>query len=262
MVYTPSKAQQSGQPSATTKRMAAFDVVRGFSVISMVLFHFCYDLRFIYGYDLDFFKPPFQDIWRASISWTFLFIAGCMCSFSRNGYKRALRYLAAAAAVFVVTTIVAVDVPISFGIIFCMGASTLIESFLAHHGVVLKGLPTAALLFMAFIAFQGVTRGYIGIGSLVVHLPRALYATPYLSFLGFPGGGFASGDYYPILPYTLMFLVGTSVGRYWKETGYPSFFSKVDCKPLAFVGRYALPVYLAHQPLLIGVCELLELIGN
>lgn len=240
--------------------MAIFDVARGFSVISMVLFHFCYDLRFIYGFNLAFFKPPSQDIWRASISWTFLFIAGCMCSFSRNGLKRALRYLTAAAAVYVVTTIVAVDVPISFGIIFCMGASTLIESILARCGIELKGLPTAAILFLAFLACQGVTRGHIGLGPLMLHLPRALYVTPYLSFLGFPGGGFASGDYYPILPYTLMFLTGASVGRYWKESGYPSFFSDVDCKPLAFVGRHALPVYLIHQPVLIGICELLVLI--
>lgn len=262
MANGPLKTQQASEPSAPSRRMALFDVVRGFSVISMVLFHFCYDLRFIYGFDLDFFRPPFQDVWRASISWTFLFIAGCMCSFSRNGYKRSLRYLAAAAAIFVVTTIVAVDVPISFGIIFCMGASTLIESFLSHRGVVLKGLPTAALLLVAFIAFQGVTRGYIGFGPLIVHLPRALYATPYLSFLGFPGGGFASGDYYPILPYTLMYLVGASVGRHLRETGFPSLFYNVECKPLAFVGRHALPVYLIHQPVLIGVCELLVLLAR
>lgn len=262
MVAAPVQSQLNEEPSASNGRMALFDVVRGFSVISMVLFHLCYDLRFIYGYDLAFFRPPFQDVWRASISWTFLFVAGCMCSFSRNGFRRAFRYLAAAAAVFVVTTIVAVDVPISFGIIFCMGASTLIESVLARLGVVLKGIPTAAVLFVAFVAFQGVTRGYVGIGPLVVHLPRALYATPYLSFLGFPGGGFASGDYYPIIPFTLMFLVGTSVGRYWKEAGYPSFFYKADCKPLAFVGRHALPVYLAHQPLLIGFCELLGILGG
>ena len=250
-------SQTSNVPSAPRERMAVFDVVRGFSVISMVLFHFCYDLRFIYGFDLAFFRPPLQDIWRASISWTFLFVAGCMCSFSRNGYWRAARYLAAAAAVYVVTTLVAVDVPISFGIIFCMGASTLIESLLCSCGVKLKGIPTALALFVVFLALQNVTRGYVGFGPYAARVPQQLYDIGYLSFLGFPGGGFASGDYYPLLPYTLMFLVGTSMGRHWKGVGYPRAFTEVSCKPLEAVGRHALPVYLAHQPLLLVVCELL-----
>ncbi len=244
------------EPSASP-RMALFDIVRGFSVISMVLFHLCYDIRYIYGAGCLWFKPPLQDVWRASISWTFLFVAGCMCSFSRNNLKRSVRYLAASAAVFVVTTLVAVDTPISFGIIFCMGASTLIVALLDHFKCAPRGWWAVVLFVLAFLLLRGVPQGSVGLASFQVTLPQSLYATPYWSFLGFPGPGFASGDYYPLIPFSLMYLAGVAAGRTWMQEGFPAWFSTVSCKPLQFVGRHALPVYLFHQPLLIGICELL-----
>lgn len=61
------------------KRITIFDTVRGFTMISMAGFHACYDLAYLYGWDMPWFtQTVFQDIWRASISWVFLFIAdGC-----------------------------------------------------------------------------------------------------------------------------------------------------------------------------------------
>lgn len=227
----------------------------------MVLFHLCYDLRFIYGYPLSFFKPPFQDIWRASISWTFLFIAGCMCSFSRNNLKRAARYLAAAALIYIVTWVVAVDTPISFGIIFCMGGSTLIYHALDQCNRAPEGIPAACVLFAAFLLLRGVPHGYLGIGSLQWSLPSWLYASNLFSFAGFPGPHFTSGDYYPLIPFALMYLTGAAIGRMWHKHGYPSWFAQVSCPPLQLVGQHALPIYILHQPLIIGLIELWRAIG-
>ena len=242
---------------STSGRMALFDVVRGFSVVSMVLFHLCYDLRYIYGLPLGFFQPPFQDIWRASISWTFLFVAGCMCSFSRNNLRRSMRYLGVAFAVFVVTTFAAVDTPINFGIIFCMGASTLLYALLDRMGCAPRGWAVAGLLFVLFLVARGVPRGYVGIGPFEAALPRWLYGTQALAFLGLPGPGFASGDYYPMIPFTLMYLTGASIGNMWHETSFPNWFQNIECAPLQAIGRHALPIYVLHQPLIIGALELL-----
>lgn len=79
------------------KRITIFDTIRGFTMLSMAGFHACYDLAYLYGWDMPWFtETVFQDIWRASISWVFLFIAGWMCTLSRNNVKRALKYAAAA----------------------------------------------------------------------------------------------------------------------------------------------------------------------
>ena len=56
-----------------------------------------------------FTQTVFQDIWRASISWVFLFIAGWMCTLSRNNIKRAAKYALAALVVWLATTLVSVD---------------------------------------------------------------------------------------------------------------------------------------------------------
>ncbi len=239
--------------------MAFFDVIRGFSVVSMVLFHLCYDLRYIYGFNLPFFQPPLQDIWRASISWTFLLVAGNMCAFSRNGLMRALRYLAVALAVFVVTTVVSVDTPISFGIIFCMGASTLIDHCLCMLGIPPKGWALSAAFFVLFLLTLGVPQGYVGLGTLKMQLSPALYSTPYFSWLGLPGPTFVSGDYYPVIPFTLLYLSGAAMGRQFAATGYPRWFHTVSCKPLEVIGQHALPIYVLHQPIMVGILSLITM---
>ncbi|MDO5119482.1 MAG: heparan-alpha-glucosaminide N-acetyltransferase domain-containing protein [Coriobacteriales bacterium] len=232
-------------------RVHIFDVARGFSVISMVLFHFCYDLRYLANLPIAWFAPPFQDIWRCSISWAFVFIAGCMFAWSRNNLKRSLRYLAVAALVFIVTTLVAVDTPINFGIIYCMGSCTLVAWLLDTMHIRPTGPAAAIVLGFSFLMLLHISKRVIGLGPLATPLPDALYATPYLSWLGFPGPGFASGDYYPLLPYLLLYLAGSAMGRYWKQTGIPQAFYDITNPFLESIGQHALPIYVLHQPVLL-----------
>jgi uncharacterized membrane protein len=241
---------------AGTGRLRLLDALRGFSVLSMVAFHFCYDLKYIAGHPMTWFAPPFMDIWRSSISWTFLTIAGIMCAFSRNNFKRAGVYGAVAAGVWRVTTIAAVDAPISFGIIFCMAASTLFEALLEKARLRPEGPLAAALLFCAFLVALGVPRGYIGLFGAHIELLDALYATEYFSWLGLPGPTFVSGDYYPMIPFTLLFLAGAAIGWWGKRVGFPDFLYERGCAPLEFVGTHALPIYVLHQPVLLLVANL------
>ena len=109
------------------KRITVFDTIRGFTMLSMAGFHACYDLAYLYGWEMPWFTQTiFQDIWRASISWVFLFIAGWMCTLSRNNIKRAAKYAASALVVWISTTLVSVDGSVNFGIIYCMAACTAI----------------------------------------------------------------------------------------------------------------------------------------
>lgn len=250
--------EDRGTPTTPRGRKAIFDVARGLSVVSMVLFHLCYDLRYLQGVPLGFFRPPLQDVWRASTSWTFLFVAGCMCSFSRNGMRRALRYALVAVTVFVATSIASVDTPISFGIMFCMAASTLVDELLGRLGLSPRGVPAAIALLCLFVVLLHLPQGTIGMGAARLGVPRVLYATPCLAFLGLPGPGFASGDYYPLLPYCLMYLCGAAMGRSWEDHGHPRWFDAVSCRPLEGIGRHALPIYLLHQPVILGLLALVR----
>lgn len=239
-------------------RIGVFDLVRGLSVTSMVLFHLCYDLRFIaqVGSSMDWFAPPLQDVWRCSISWTFLFVAGCMCPLSRSNLRRAAQYGLVALAIWVVTSIASVDTPISFGIIYCMAACTLVAWALGRVGLLPRGPLAALVLLVAFLALQGISDGVVGFGPLSLDLPGELYATPWLSWLGLPDATFSSGDYYPLLPYLTLYLCGAAMGAWWSGLGYPEWARRANVAPLNFVGRHALAVYVIHQPVLLALCAL------
>lgn len=235
-------------------RLRLFDILRGLSVISMMGFHAAYDLTAIYGMKLSWFQTPFIDIWRASISWTFLFIAGVMCSFSRSNFRRSGRYLLVAALIWGATSAADIDTPISFGIIFCMGACTLIYALLQKANALPCGWCWTAVFLACFLVLFGLPHGYLGIGPFAIPLPKALYRISGLSWLGIPGPHFASGDYYPVVPFIFMYLVGASMGALWKKSGYPESVRKLSCPPLEFVGRHALAFYILHQPIILAVC--------
>ena len=239
-------------------RIGIFDAVRGLSVISMALFHLCYDLKFLSGFDLPWFVPPFQDIWRASISWTFLFVAGCMCPLSRSNLKRGLQYGAVALAIWAVTLVASVDTPISFGIIYCMAACTLAAWALRSIGMLPRGRVAALVCLALFVLTLNISRGSLGVGPLTLELPGALYEVDFLPWLGIPGPHFSSGDYYPLLPYLFMYLCGAALGSYWNERGYPEWARKERLAPVSLVGRHALLVYVVHQPVLLALCSVID----
>jgi uncharacterized membrane protein len=245
-------------------RVHGFDVIRGFSVISMMAFHACYDIAYIYGHDLGWFKPPFQDIWRASISWVFLLVAGIMCSYSRNNLKRAGKYLLVAALIWIATTVAAVDAPISFGIIYCMGASTLIVWALEKLGLFPKSKQStwalAAIALAAFLLCLQLPSGRFGLGAFggpSVRIPSEPYDSGVLSWLGFPGPAFESGDYYTPLPFSLIFIVGACLGKLCVQYGAPSWLRKLNAAPLEWAGKHALEIYIIHQPVVLVVCQLI-----
>lgn len=245
----------------TSKRVGLFDAIRGFSVVSMVLFHLCYDLTQLYGVKLGWFCSPLEDIWRASISWTFVLIAGCMTVFTRDNLKRSAKYLLVASVIYLVTSVAAVDVPISFGIIYCMGACTLTYGVFEKAGCSPKGLPCAIACTAAFLLLLNVSRGTVGLAGFNLALPRQLYSTEWLSWLGFPGPTFASGDYYPLLPYLMLYLVGACLGDQLKSKGCPNWAQSANVAPLNYVGRHALLVYVIHQPLILVLCEIAAALG-
>ncbi len=240
------------------QRIHGFDIARGAAVVSMIAFHTMYDLVSYEGLEAPWFWGVPGDIWRASISWTFLLLAGRMFSISSSNWRRSARYLLVAALIFAVTALVAIDVPVSFGIIFCMGASTLIFALAQRLGARFSHPSLAVVLGVLFLLCLEVPHGRFGIGALSVELPHALYATPWLSWLGFPGGGFASGDYYPILPYTLLYGVGVVWGYCVSSENAPQWFLDARCRPLEYLGRHSLPIYVFHQ---VAILAVLWLVG-
>lgn len=223
--------------------MVFFDTVRGFTIVSMVAFHAAYDAAYLYGPSLPWFTNQLvQDVWRISISWVFLLLAGWMTQFSRDNLRRGIRYAGAALLVFLVTSIASVDTAVNFGILFCMAGSTLIYCVLQP---LLERVPPMAGFFASLLVF-----------ALTYSLPLSRYEIPGLAWLGLPSPSFASGDYYPLLPYCGMYLAGVFAARWFAQrhpAGYPHWMAVDVLPPLTWIGRLSLPIYLLHQPLLIAL---------
>lgn len=221
-----------------SQRIEAFDVIRGFSLVSMIAFHACYDLVSLYGVSLTWFVFPYIDLWRNSIAWVFIFLAGMMCSYSVHKIKRCVVYLVCAFLIYVVTTLVAVDIPINFGIIFCLGMSTTVVTLVSYMlslasktALFLKVstiIPSfmvkvgTLILLCAMLGLFGITyhipHGYISFFQYTWRLPACLYSSYITAAFGFAPSYFQSGDYYPIFPYLFLYSGGALAG--WLSKSY------------------------------------------
>ena len=120
----------------------------------------------------------------------------------------------------------------------------------------LETLPAWAGLagsILLFVVTREVNSGYLGWGDWVIAwLPGTLYRNLLTAFLGFPGPGFYSTDYFSLMPWLFLFWAGyflqKMVGRERMEPLRASV-----CPPLGWMGRHSLLLYLLHQPVIYGV---------
>lgn len=246
----PSSQTAASSPSGIDSgRIEAFDTLRGIAVASMVAFHACYDLGYIYGADIPWFTSgPLQEIWRISISWVFLALAGWMTSLSKSNIRRAVIYGLTAFVIWIATAIASVDTPISFGIMYCMAASTLLWWALER----LQG----TLLNRYALISCGV---FVALFLVAYNVPRIRYPIEGLAWLGFPGPTFSSSDYYPLIPYSFLYCASASLSRRWHrgDRAYPRWMYRDYAPILTWIGRHALFAYLTHQVLILLILNLI-----
>lgn len=250
-----------------TTRIYAFDTLRGLLLLSMIAFHACYDLVYIYGW-LSPLNPLFVQCWRLSISGGFLILAGAMSAYSRHNIYRSLRYGLCALLIFCVTTIFRIDTPINFGIIYCMAASSFLAGLLQALLMRLQHMRSHARTYItiicvvcAFVCFcitKDVSTGVLHLGVCDYTLPSVLFETNYVSWLGFPGRDFSSGDYYPLIPYSFLFFAGVFAGAGTKRAvcAHAQLLQALSIPLVTQLGKHALIVYLLHQPLILGCLSL------
>ena len=108
------------------RRLVWLDALRGFTVVSMVLYHGMWDAVFLFG-----LKAPWYDalpgyLWQQSICWTFIFLAGFSWRFDRKPLKRGLLIFGAGALVTLVTTLFMPEDRIVFGVLTLIGSCILL----------------------------------------------------------------------------------------------------------------------------------------
>ena len=229
----------------TRKRIEIIDALRGAAVVLMVIHHFLYDcVEFLDGPAWLFSNPVF-DILHYLFAGLFIFLSGVSSRFSRSNIKRGLIVIAVAVVITIVTYLMKMQ--ILFGILHLLGFSMVFFGLTRKFWDLIQGKYTA-FVYLILIAAGAIVTGYIDINS------------EYLWMLGWTYPGFVSYDYFPILPWLFVFLLGTWAGIYIAEHRLPDGFYTFKVPLFPAIGRKALIIYILHQPVLYGLTMLISCI--
>ena len=223
-----------------SKRIWELDALRGFCVLAMVGLHLIWDLSSLWGFPLGSFLTACMR-WGGGV---FFLLAGVCVTLGHRPVRRGLTVLScgllcsAATAALYLLGVAGSGILIYFGTLHCLGLCMLSWPVLCRISA--KGL----LLLGTLLSAAGVYLSQSG-------LPGSFWLLPF----GLLPEGLATADYFPLLPFWGIFLLGTYLGRKL----YPQPKSVFVCSPPAWLrplcacGRKALPIYLLHQPVITAV---------
>lgn len=233
-------------------RVHLIDEVRGFAILCMVVYHFFFDLVVLFNVNIPLFYTDFIQSLVILFAGGFIFISGSACLFSRNNIKRGIICFCLGLLISLATYIVMPEVFDLFGILHMLGISMLLYVPLSP---LIKKIPPViglAICLLLCIATFHLQDGYIGYGAFSIELPAFFYKTSFLFPLGLPNAAFMSSDYFPLIPWFFCFISGSFFGVLVKEHRLPEAFYKSHIRPLAFIGRNTIFIYILHQPVLYG----------
>lgn len=226
------------------QRLILIDLARTLALAGMVVFHLTWDL------DMAGFLPRgtavsgFFWYFARIVAGSFIFIAGMGLWISHGetlrwpAFGRRLAKIAAAAALVSVATYFAMpEVWIFYGILHSIAVSSIL-------GLLFLRLPALVNLALAaaFFALPWLWSDPAFGGGLV--------------WTGLSGTLPVTADFEPLFPWFAPFLAGMATARIFSRHGiWPRIEPRHTplLRRLAWPGRHSLPIYLLHQPLLIGL---------
>lgn len=224
------------------RRFDILDVWRTLAIVLMAAYHFLFDL-YIFGVmsAAQLFSAPLHILERF-ICCSFILLAGASARFSRSNLRRGIIVLAAGAVVELGAALAGQT--IRFGVLMLLGTSMVLYDFMGNIWEKsprwLLAAGNGALFFL--------TRWWTG---------RTVVSVKWLYPLGFMYHGFYSADYFPLMPWFFLFLVGTVLGGWCLEHRDNRVLTLQLPKALTWPGRHSLIIYVLHQPVLYGVCYLI-----
>ena len=214
----------------------------------MVGYHLLFDLGEFRGLKsfLGFSTDLSSAAWMAAqalFAGIFVILSGISSTLSRSNTRRGAKLLAVAVAVTAITWLFEPSAAVLFGILHCLAVSILLYG--------------AAFRRMGPVACLGAGAVVMGFAASSRRFGRAV-DFDWLLPLGIYGPAFSSYDYFPLIPWFGVFLVGAALGK----TVYAPGKSLLPRPPretfINFAGRHSLLIYVVHQPVIMGVLYLLD----
>ena len=245
--------------SAPSVRYHLIDALRGFALVNMVIFHLMYDIFNIFSADTGWNSEPLTIIWERFICCSFIILSGVSFNFSHRPFKRGIILNACGFLITVVTVLVIPSQAVWFGILNFLGCAMMLAYPLKEYLEKIKPVVGAVCSLLLFALLYGVPDGYVGFfGIELFSLPEFLYGIKALAFIGFPSADFHSTDYFPIIPWIFLFIFGYFAWRAIKNCNADRFFKR-RIPFFDFIGRHTLIIYILHQPIIMGILEIISI---
>lgn len=221
------------------------DIVRGVAIAGVVLFHLVWDLAFLGLTSPTLAVHPLWLTFGHVLAGTFMLLVGVSLVLAtrrrldRRAFGRRLTILALAAlAITLITRLAFPDAFVYFGILHAIAVASLV-------GLPLLRLPVPVVAL---------------VGAVMIVLGNVLnftsFDTRWLAWIGFAASPVSSNDFVPVFPWIGLTALGIALARISLEQGWtdvlPAFDGRVG-HALAALGRWSLPIYLVHQPLLLAI---------
>lgn len=234
-------------------RYAVIDGLRGFAILNMIAFHAVWDLVYVYGVDWQWLDERSGVFWQQMICWCFIIVSGFCLPLSKHPLQRGVEVSLAGLAVTMVTLVLEPQMLIIFGVLTLLGACMILGGLAVPVLERMRRRPLLAMVasLILVMLFWPLRDGYLGLGDWqILTLPSAWFANLLTTFLGMPTEDFYSADYFPLLPWLFVFLVGYFLYFIFERRGWLSVLVKSRCRFLEWAGRHSLLIYLLHQPLI------------
>jgi uncharacterized membrane protein len=248
--------KSSGEALSKTNnfsRLWEIDTLRGVAIVLMVFYHLVWDLNYFGLYHANMLTGPWQ-IFARSIATMFIFVVGVSLTLSYNRAKgqnqtaglfkkylwRGAKILGLGLIITVVTYFFIGRGFVIFGILHLIGVSIIL-----------------AYPFLRWHSWASLLAGLAVIG-LGFYVNRFVVNFPWLIWLGVKQTGVYMVDFYPLLPWFGVALLGVFAGQTLYPEGtrrfsLPDWSEVALIRGLRFLGRHSLLIYLVHQPVLIGI---------
>lgn len=216
------------------QRIDGLDLWRSFAVAAMLVYHALYDLEYFGILAPGISGRPLALTLRWACAGSFILISGAASRFSRSPLRRGFFLLCVGLAVTAVT--MAAGQPVLFGILHCLGVCQMLYGAVRER-ITVRDRRLFMILCAALFAGTAILTRQISVNI------KLLFP------LGFRYDGFYSADYYPLLPWAFLFLIGTVIGDIIEKSREYRRFPRWT----TFPGRHSLLIYLLHQPVLLGL---------
>ena len=226
------------------KRFWEIDLVRTVALLGLLFFH---TRELLYHFDLCA-EPLASGVWfyiRAVNAGLFIFSAGVALTIAYSRGKRMSSFMLRGLKIFglgmLITLLSLLVVPeeyVRFGILHFFGIAFILVPFFLRFR------------YINLILGAAVMAAGIFLGSTSADFP-------WLLWLGLRPHHFRTMDYFPLLPWFGIFLVGMFCGKMLYPQGNRRFnipeFNNPVASALTLPGRHPLVIYIAQWPILIGV---------